>query len=882
MNKFFVTDDIGGTDLEPRRTASFIKRALLLMFSLLAMLFIIAIIALLTIVRNINEDSDKHSAMLLQKAIHNRVDTLTTHIKDYAWWGEAYQHLHPKVDTDWAYTRQNMGATLWRDFEYEGVFVLDSHGQTRYSVINGKLVMRSLQAWLGDDPMPDLIQKISKPDATPVSNTVVMKGGYPALVAAANITTGDDSSIAAAPGPASVLVFVDVLDEHKLAALGEEYGIAQTRVQHTGAPKLEGRRGVATLPVDGQQVTFEWKSENPGRELLRYILPLLILLALCTAIPGVMLGRNALKKARMYDENTYLLAQNRLALTASERRFRDVAEATTDWIWETDTELRFTWLSERFPGITGHSISAWIGRPLSELMEAENQSLADWITLPGQTGHRRLLHCRYLSAMGHQRYCHIAIKPVIAPEGITGYRGTATDVTLEVEAQARVEYLSRHDDLTGLPNRVRMREFLEGKLRAQPTQMHPLAMLSLDLDKFKPVNDLFGHSAGDSVLHEVSTRLRACIRDYDLVARQGGDEFILIISDIRDRKYIDTLCERIIAEITRPFLINGHEIVIGASIGVAIAPHDAVDASELLRFSDIALYKAKSTGRNKWMFYTPEMAEQMVQRREMEESLREGIKKEQFRLVYQPRYGHDSSRIIAVEALVRWDHPELGLIMPDQFISLAEETGLIIPLSDLVLKTACRDAQQSLHGLSVSVNISAVEFQSWQVVERIKDALQMSQLDPSRLEIEITETATLWNPENSLEIMLALKKLGVKLLMDDFGTGYSSLSYLRNFPFDGIKLDKSFIDGMPESDSANTIVENIIGLGKAFSLSITAEGVETEGQLQKLMMMECDETQGYLISRPLSLTALQQQIAALDSAAQERAGHNIRSSAGSS
>lgn len=874
MHKFFVTDDISGPDLEPKRTATLIKRALVLMFSLLSVLFIIAIIALLTIVRNINQDSDKHSAMLLEKAIHNRVDTLTTHIKDYAWWGEAYQHLHPGVDTDWAYNRQNMGASLWRDFEYEGVFVLDGSGQTRYSVIDGKLVTSSLQSWLGDDPLPELIQKINKPDAIPLSSTVVMKNGHPALVAAARITTGDDARIPVVPGPASVLVFVDVLDDRKLVALGEEYGIAQTRVQHKGAPKLAGRRGVATLPIDGQQITFEWKSENPGRELLRYILPLLILLALCTAIPGVMLGRNALKKARMYDENTFLLAQNRLALTASERRFRDVAEATTDWIWETDAELRFTWLSERFPGITGHSISAWIGRPLSEFMAADNQSLAEWITQPGQTGHRRLLHCRYLSVMGHQRYCHIAIKPVVTPEGITGYRGTATDVTLEVEAQARVEYLSRHDELTGLPNRVRMREFLEGKLRAQPTQAHPLAMLSLDLDKFKPVNDLFGHSAGDTVLHEVSARLRHCIRDYDLVARQGGDEFILIISDIHDRRYIDTLCERIIAELTRPFLINGNEIVIGASIGIAIAPHDAVDAGELLRFSDIALYKAKSTGRNRWVFYTPEMAEQMVQRREMEQSLRDGIKKEQFRLVYQPRYGHDSSRIIAVEALIRWDHPELGLIMPDQFISLAEETGLIIPLSDWVLKTACRDAQQSLHGLSVSVNISAVEFQSWQVVDRIRDALQQSQLDPARLEIEITENATLWNPENSLEIMLALKKLGVKLLMDDFGTGYSSLSYLRNFPFDGIKLDKSFIDGMPESDSANTIVENIIGLGKAFSLSITAEGVETEGQLQKLMMMKCDETQGYLISRPLSLAALQEQIAVLDSAAQERIEQN--------
>lgn len=223
----------------------------------------------------------------------------------------------------------------------------------------------------------------------------------------------------------------------------------------------------------------------------------------------------------MFDENTFLLTQSRLALTASERRFRDVAEATTDWIWETDPDLRFTWLSDRFPGITGHSISAWIGRPVTEFLEAEGQPLAEWITLPGQTGHRRLLHCRYLSAMGHQRYCHIALKPVITPEGITGYRGTATDVTLEVEAQARVQYLSRHDELTGLPNRVRMREFLEGKLQAQPTQAHPLAMISLDLDKFKPVNDLFGHGAGDTVLHEVSARLRHCVRDYDLVARQG-------------------------------------------------------------------------------------------------------------------------------------------------------------------------------------------------------------------------------------------------------------------------------------------------------------------------------------------------------------------------
>ncbi len=872
MQKFAVTDDLSSPDLEHRSTTTFIKRALLLMVSLLTALFVIAIVALLIIVRNINQDADRQSAMLLEKAIHNRVDTLTTHIKDYAWWGEAYSHLHPNIDTDWAYNRQNMGATLWRDFTYEGVFVLDGSSQTRYSVINGQLVTRSLTEWLGENPIPKLLQAINKPDAMPVANTVVMRAGHPALVAAARITTGDDARIVSVPGPASTLVFVDVLDDKKLVALGEEYGIAQARVQRKDAPKLAGRRGVATLPIDGHQITFEWKSEDPGRELMHYILPLLILLALSTGALSVVLSRSVLKKARMYDENTFLLAQSRHALTASERRFRDVAEATTDWIWETDTDLNFTWLSDRFPGITGHSISAWLGRPVTAFMEADNQPLAEWIKMPGQTGHRRLLHCRYLSAMGHQRYCHIAIKPVVTPEGIVGYRGTATDVTLEVEAQARVEYLSRHDELTGLPNRVRMREFLEGKLRALPTPEHPLAMMSLDLDKFKPVNDLFGHGAGDAVLHEVSTRLRSCVRDYDLVARQGGDEFILIVSDIQDRSDIELLCDRIIGELARPFVIGGNEIFIGASIGIAMAPQDAVDAGELLRFSDIALYKAKNAGRNRWMFYTPEMAEQMVQRREMENSLRDALKKQQFRLVYQPRYGHNSSRIIAVEALIRWDHPELGLLMPDQFISLAEETGLIIPISDWVLKTACHDAQQSLLGLSVSVNISAVEFQSWGLIDRVRDALQASQLDPARLEIEITENATLWNPESSLELMLALKKLGVKLLMDDFGTGYSSLSYLRHFPFDGIKLDKSFISDMPESDSANTIVKNIIGLGKAFSLSITAEGVETEGQLQKLMMMECDETQGYLIGKPLSLMALQEQLVALDSAAQERTG----------
>lgn len=869
MKNYFSSIVSMGPDAEYRTTAAFIKRALLLMISLLAALFIIAIFSLLSIASSINQQADEHSSMLLQKALNNRVDNLATHIKDYAWWGEAYENLHVKVDPEWAYTRQNMGATLYRDFGYEGLFVLDGSGQTRYSVINGKLSSLSLAGWLGINPVPALLQSMNRPDALPLAHTMVIFEGHPTLIATAKITNGDDHNVALIPGPPSTLVFVDVLDNRKLALMGEEYGIHQARTRVKNAPPLAEKYGTLTLQVNGKPLVLEWKSEEPGRQLVHYILPLMVLLAAGCGALAWLQSRNLLKKARMYDENSFLLAQSRHALTASERRFRDVAEATTDWIWETDNELRFTWLSDRFPGITGHSVSAWLGRSVTDFMEADNVALAEWITLPGQTGHRRLLHCKYRSAMGHRRYCHIAIKPVINADIVVGYRGTATDVTLEVEAQERVKYISLHDELTGLPNRVRMQEFLEGKLRAQPTFAHPLAMISLDLDKFKPVNDLFGHGVGDKVLHEVSARLRHCIREYDLVARQGGDEFILIISEIGERKDIETLCERIISELVRPFRVNEHDIFIGASLGIALAPHDAVDAGDLLRYSDIALYKAKASGRNRWLFYTSEMAQQMVQRREMEDSLREAIKQRQFMLVYQPRYSMADSRIAAVEALIRWQHPQLGLLMPDQFIALAEETGLIASISEWVLNTACHDAQRSLQGLSVSVNISAVEFQSWGVIDRVSAALRESQLDPARLEIEVTENATLWNPENSLELMHVLKKLGVRLLMDDFGTGYSSLSYLRNFPFDGIKLDKSFIAGMPESESANAIVENIIGLGKAFSLSITAEGVETQEQLQKLKLLDCDETQGYYIGRPLDLVALREQMAALESESQQ-------------
>lgn len=851
-------------DGDHHTTTTFIRRTLRWMMALLALLFAIAIGALVSIANNLNDQADAQSALLLKKALDNRLERLVTHTNDNAWWSEAYENLHVEVNTDWAYSRENLGASQYSDFGYEGLFVIDGQGHTRYSVIRGKLSSLSLTQWLGSDPLP-LIHAGLKPDESESSTSArFLLNGNLALLAASTLSAGNGGHVSPVTGPPSLLVFVDVLGPQKLAALGNEYGIQQVRVAQ-GDTAHGPRLGTLRVPLPSGEVTLAWRSAEPGRQLLRYILPLLLALGVITGLSAVFMMRSALNKARLYDENNFLLEQHRQALTASERRFRDVAEATTDWIWETDAQLNFTYLSERFPSITGHRIAAWLGQPVTEFMQADNVSLGDWITEPGQTGHRRLLHCRYLSAQGHPRYCHIALKPVITESGATGYRGTATDVTLEVEAQARVQYLSLHDELTGLPNRTRMREFLEGKLQALPDNEHPLAMVSLDLDKFKPVNDLFGHPAGDAVLHEVSARLRSCLREYDLVARQGGDEFILILPDIMRREEIEAICARILTEVRKPFIVSGNEIFIGVSMGIALAPQDAVDAGELLRFSDIALYEAKNAGRNTWRFYAPEMEQQIVQRRELEESLRDAIRLQQFRLVYQPRYDLHSRRVTAVEALIRWDHPQLGVIMPDQFIPLAEETGLISAISEWVLRTACRDAAQALGDLAISVNISAVEFGSRGLIERVKAALAAAGLSPERLEIEVTEGVTLHNPQQSLALMQELKALGVRLLIDDFGIGYSSLSYLRSFPFDGIKLDKSFIDAMPHDENANAVVENIIGLGKAFSLSITAEGVETQAQLDKLKMLDCDEMQGYLVDRPLELAALRERLAAMRS-----------------
>lgn len=819
---------------------------------LLSGVMLLAMMMVVGIAWRQNESSIRQESFLLQNAWKDRRQDLMKNIRDYAFWGEAWNHLHLKVDTNWAFEQQNLGPGLYSEFHYEGVFVVDGEGRTRYAVINGELSDRPLESWLGMQAAP-LIGRarllLEDERATSVNQMV---GDTPAIIAAAPITTGKVPGLKAISGPPSVLVFVDRLTPEKLEAFGKAVGVNDARVPDTPQDAFVTpffNQEVA----EGAPIVIRWDSEQPGRSLLLLLLPMLFAAAFILALVARRVVNHAMHNALLCDQQLMMLIHSQRELATSEARFRDVAETASDWIWEIDSDGVLIYLSTRFAAATGYEVAHLLGKSIDDILQHDAQSVSAWIVQQRQEKLRQSLRCYCIPATGERRICSLVANIVEVNGEIVGYRGTVSDMTQEMEDQARIRYLSQHDALTGLPNRLYMSEFLLGRLQAQPETERSLVLISLDLDHFKPVNDTYGHAAGDSVLNEVSHRLRSVLKAGDLVSRQGGDEFIIIVSDPGGEEEINRCCQSLLNELCRPFWLGQQELFIGGSMGVALAPKDATQAEELLRLADIALYKSKREGRNRWTWYSAEMAEQLAERREMEHNLRKAIAGNELRLYYQPRYCLKKARLEGAEALIRWENPAGGLVMPDRFIPLAEETGLIIEISDWVLARACADAQSWPTPMYVSVNISPVEFRSGNLAKRVADALAFSGLAAERLELEITENITLENPQSALEIMQQLKALGVKLTVDDFGAGHASLGYLKTFPFDGMKMDRSYMNGFPESAQAMSIVEGIIGLGKAFSLTVTAEGIETHEQLQKLQGIACQEGQGYYLGRPMPL-----------------------------
>jgi len=539
-----------------------------------------------------------------------------------------------------------------------------------------------------------------------------------------------------------------------------------------------------------------------------------------------------------------VLFDRKLARNAADeaRRLRDFADAAIEGLVVIDGE-RIVDSNRSFLSLAGYVSRGQIPERLTDLFEGLEMTGAN-----RHAGHGAL-ECRLIGAGGRERDVEV-LQRTISWRGATRRVLAVRDISERKEAAARIAHLAYHDSLTGLPNRAVFTDHLARGVGKAGEHAEPLAVLCIDLDGFKTVNDLYGHPAGDELLIEVGQRLRSVTRGNELVARLGGDEFAVVQEGGRQPGHADLLSERIITALRTPFEIGGQTVRISASIGVAIFPVDAGDATDLIRNADMALYRAKDEGRGLTRFYEAAMDEALRQRRQLETDLRTALGTGEVKVHYQPLADLGSGEIIGFEALLRWDHPLHGAVSPEMFIRLAEESGFIIKLGEWVLHEACTEATRWTPPLKLSVNLSPLQFMQDDLVGAVEQVLAKTGLDPSRLELEITEGLLIKDAPGALAILERLKALGVQISMDDFGTGYSSLAYFRMFPFDKVKIDRSFVADMIANPQALAIIRSVIGLGHGLGVPVVAEGVETAEQLDALRAEGCDQVQGYLIARP--------------------------------
>ncbi|WP_423820763.1 PAS domain S-box protein [Salinisphaera sp. SPP-AMP-43] len=529
---------------------------------------------------------------------------------------------------------------------------------------------------------------------------------------------------------------------------------------------------------------------------------------------------------------------------------------------EFDPDGRILSANDNFLAIFGYTLDELQGRHHRLLLTPGAASTQEydelWATLRSGRFHSGLY--KRVGKAGEDVWLQATYTPVLDLNG-KPYKiiKLATDVSANIamaEAYDEASRMAQHDTATGLPNRLKLAQFMNSALS------HPaarLVVLYIDLDHFKPINDRFGHAVGDRVLGEVADRFRRCLGHDHLVARVGGDEFVVAAPDLEDDA-IEALCQSLLEAAAEPIRGADGELQISASIGVAVAPMDGTSPDDLLKNADTALFRSKQDGRGTYHFYTGEMNDRISAHRAMTEDMRRGLDVGEFFLEYQPRFDTRKRQVRSVEALVRWAHPEKGRISPAEFVPLAERNGLIMPLGEWVLRTACQFIVEYDREIGVSVNISPIQFKDDGLVDTVIDVLLDTGLAPERLELEITEGVLLSDAERARSMLEQIKALGVRLAIDDFGTGYSSLSYLHSFPFDVIKVDRQFISGLNQTDDSHAIVKAILDLGRALGLSVTAEGVETDEQLELLAAYNCDEVQGFLLGRPSAAQALRNTI----------------------
>jgi diguanylate cyclase (GGDEF)-like protein/PAS domain S-box-containing protein len=534
------------------------------------------------------------------------------------------------------------------------------------------------------------------------------------------------------------------------------------------------------------------------------------------------------------------------------------------WIWATDAAGNLIYLADKATEMLGVGTDDLIGKPLDELFEIDSSGSEEGNARPlrFQLKARQKIRDQIVrfshsnsGQEARQIWWSISGRAVCETTGeFAGYRGSASDVTVKHERRLVDSKLADFDSLTGLANRHQMKRQLDGTLAAFKASGRPCALMMMDLDKFKRINDTLGHQAGDALLIEVAERLTNIAGDRAKIGRLGGDEFQIMIADEDDRGKLGKLANKIIQILSQPYTLDaGKRAIIGASVGIAVAPFDGATTEELIRSADLALYASKNGGRGQFRFYAAGLKDEEQERQSVLDDLREALEVGQLHLQYQPVVSIESGHVVGLEALMRWEHPERGYVSPDQFIPVAEDSDLINNLGEWALRTACEAAKKWPKSLRVAVNVSAVQFANPGLPNVVANALAHSGLEPDRLELELTESIFVGDNDDTEKMFAQLKGLGVRLVLDDFGTGYSSLSYLRAAPFDKIKVDKSFVDSCTQKDKNSAkIIAAIVGLSNALNMETTVEGVEAFDQLEVVKSHGAKLVQGFIYSRPLS------------------------------
>ena len=544
-------------------------------------------------------------------------------------------------------------------------------------------------------------------------------------------------------------------------------------------------------------------------------------------------------------------------LQANEALLNSIINTAADGIAMVNLDGMIEFANPALARMIGYALPELHGARMQDLLRSDTADTGFWdaLTSPDSTATEPVdLQTHAQSRDGRTIPVEIRASRMVV-NGAARFTVVIRDISERARSEERVWRLTHFDELSGLPNRLLFRQLLEQALREANRGKKPIAVLFIDLDRFKLVNDTAGHDSGDEVLRQVTGRLQQCLRESDLISRFGGDEFAALMRDIDDPGAARTAAARVLTAVAQPYRLSGEDYHLSASIGISTYPSDSTDATALLRNAELAMYRAKDQGKNNFQFHSPQMNARSTEHVALERSLRHAVERDEFLMHYQPQVEIATGRIIGAEALLRWNRPGTGIVAPDKFIPLAEETGLIVPIGRVVLTQACAEARRwqdaGARGFRIAVNLSPRQFTKSELVADVQRILHDTGLAPESLELEITESMVMENPERAAAILRELRVVGVQLAIDDFGTGYSSLSYLKRFPVNTIKIDRSFIQDVPDDADDVAITHAVIAMGRSLRLSVVAEGVETAAQADFLRIHGCDLMQGYLISRPV-------------------------------